>query len=73
VFTGTKADGYTELTDDVKLKIDGCIKEIKETVEKYGYKKIYYSAKKPNGLLGTSIFQVDKQVLLYITQQLIMI
>jgi hypothetical protein len=73
VFTGTKDGGYTELTDDIKSKIDGCIKEIRDTIEKYGYKKIYYSAKSPDGLLGTSIFHVDKKVLLYITQQLVML
>ena len=70
VFTGTKVGGYTELTDDVKSKIDGCIKDVKDIAEKFGYTRIFYSAKTPNGLLGTSIFQVDEKVLMYITQQL---
>jgi hypothetical protein len=70
VLTGTKAGGYSELTEAIKSKIDECIKEIKDTIQRYGYKTIYYSSKTKNGLLGTSIFQVDEKVLLYITQEL---
>jgi hypothetical protein len=70
VFTGTKAGGYTALTDGVRSKIDGCIKEIRDTIKRYGYTSVYYSAKTRDGLLGTSIFQVDEKVLEYITQQL---
>ena len=62
--------GYTHLTEDVKKVIDRCITEIKEIIQKHGYKKIYYSAKTPNGLLGTSIFKVGDDVIDYITSQI---
>lgn len=64
IVTG-KEKGYESLTDDVKKAIDVSINETKEIIKKYQYKKVYYSAKTPNGLIGTSIY-----VLSYITEQL---
>lgn len=70
ILTGTKDGGYPALTDAVRAKIDECIVEIKRIVNEYGYTTIYYSAKTPNGLLGTSIFQVHPDVIQYITEKL---
>ena len=70
VCTGNGNGGYSSLDGHVKAVIDDCIKEVRNTIQQYGYKKVYYSANKPNGLLGTSIFQVDHNVLQYITEQI---
>ena len=70
IVTGKDGKGYTSLTDDVKKSIDSTIKEAKEIIRKFGYTKVYYSADTENGLLGTSIFKVDKKVLEYITKKI---
>ena len=70
MLTGNKHGGYTEFTPEIKEKIDSCIEEIKYIFANYGYTTLYYSAKTPNGLLGTSIFQVHPDVLQYITKEL---
>lgn len=70
IVTGKGDSVYPKLTEDVKNIIDDCVKDIEEIVKKYGYKKVYYSASTPNGLLGTSIFQVGDDVLEYITKKL---
>jgi len=68
--TGTLDNGgYEELDDNVKYWVDLSIKEIKEIIKKYNYKKICYSAEK-DGILGTGIFSVDKNVLIYITNKI---
>ena len=65
--TGTLEDGgYDELNEHVKLQVYNAIEEIKEIVQKYEYKKICYSAEK-DGILGTGLFTVDRDVLIYIT------
>lgn len=65
--TGTLSEGgYKSFNLEVKNKIDGYFKELDELVEKYKYNKIYYSAEL-NGLVGTSIFKVNRKVLEYIT------
>jgi len=69
IITG-KDVGYSQLTDDVKRTIDQCFEEIKEIIHKYNYKKVYYSAETPNGILGTSIFKVGEDVISYITTQI---
>jgi hypothetical protein len=70
IVTGTKDGGYQSLTSSVKSNIDSCIQEAKEIIQKYNYQKVYYSAETPNGILGTSIFNVNKDVLEYITQEI---
>lgn len=70
ILTGTKFAGYPELNDSVKLANDKCIEDIKETVEKYNYDTLYYSAETPDRLLGTGIFTVHPDVLEYITNKL---
>lgn len=69
IITG-KEVGYAKLTDEVKAIIDGCMEEVREIIREYGYKKVYYSAQTPNGLLGTSIFKVGDDVIAYITSQI---
>ena len=69
IVTGNE-DGYTELTDKAKKAIDESISEAREIIKKYNYKKVYYSAKTPNGMIGTSIFKVGDDVISYITDQI---
>ena len=68
--TGTvKRGGYTKLTSRSKFEIDQSIKEIKELILNYDYKKIFYSSDK-EGRLGTSIFKVGDDVIEYITLEI---
>ena len=68
--TGTlKNGGYKNLNTHSKNIIDNSIKEIIELIEKYNYKKIYYSSEQ-DGLLGTSLFEVNILVKKYITEQI---
>jgi hypothetical protein len=69
--TGTLEDGgYTELTPYVKSIVKNSIEEIKEIIQLYGYKKICYSSEK-DGILGTGIFRVNRDVLVYITKKIL--
>lgn len=70
VVTGSGSGGYSKLTEEVKQKIDRCFDVIRELCSLHGYKTMYYSASTPNGLLGTSIFVVNQDVLKYITEGL---
>ena len=71
--TGTLLNGgFTELSEEVKTLIDDCIIGIKELIEKYKYETVYFSADK-NGKLGTSIFKVNKDVINYITEKIMML
>lgn len=70
IITGTDGGGYERLDSKTKAVIDQCFVEVREILKKYGYTKVYYSAKTPNGLLGTSIFVVGEDVLEYITSQI---
>ena len=57
---------------DIKIVsdlIDNNIDEIKQLIEKYKYKDIYYSVGK-NNKLGTSIFKVGEDVIDYIDEQI---
>jgi hypothetical protein len=69
IVTG-KEKGYDHLSPEAKAVIDRCVEEAKEIIQKHGYKKVYYSAQTPNGLLGTSIFHVGDDVVKYITEQI---
>ena len=69
--TGTlEYGGYQKLNEHVKKQVELSINEIKEIIQIYGYKKIYYSAKK-DGVLGTGLFSVNRDVLVYITEKII--
>lgn len=70
IVTGKDEKGYDKLTPEVKKAIDKTIEEAREIINKYSYKKVYYSASTPNGILGTSIFKVGDNVLKYITDQI---
>ena len=56
----------------MKTLIDDCITVIKELIQKYKYDTVYFSADK-NGKLGTSIFEVNKDVINYITEKIMML
>ncbi len=65
--TGTLEDGgFDELTQEIKKIIDDSFEEIKELIKKYKYEEVIYSSDK-DGNLGTSIFEVNKDVINYIT------
>lgn len=70
ICTGDGEGGYDLLTDHVKSIIDECVTEIRELILTHNYTKVYYSARTPNGLLGTSIFIVGEDVINYITQEI---
>jgi predicted RNA methylase len=70
IVTGKDGRGYDKLTEDIKEAIDKTIEEVRDIIRRYKYKKVYYSAIEPNGLLGTSIFKVGKDVLEYITDRI---
>jgi hypothetical protein len=70
IVTGTYRTGYSELTDEVKERIDECFEEAKQILIKHKYTKLYYSAKTENGQLGTSLFQVNSVVIQYITDKI---
>ena len=68
--TGTLEDGgYQELNDHVKKQVEDSIQEIKEIITIYKYTKICYSSEK-DGILGTGIFSVNKEVLKFITDKI---
>ena len=69
IVTGCKK-GFASLTDEVRSRIDKNLNEVVKTLQSMQYRKVYYSAKTPNGLLGTGIFKVGKDVLEYITLQI---
>jgi hypothetical protein len=69
IFTGGSQGGYKVLNPEIQKKIDSCFDHLQKIMSKHGYTTIYYSAK-PNGLLGTSIFEVAPEVLEYITKRL---
>lgn len=65
--TGTlKNGGYSKFNSRCKKQIDDSINEIIELIQKYNYKKIYYSSEF-DGRIGTGIFNVNEKVLNYIT------
>jgi len=70
IVTGTGHIGYKQFDEETKQSIDACIAEVKEIIKDFAYTKIYYSAKEPGGILGTSIFNVDDDVLDYITKEI---
>jgi hypothetical protein len=70
VCTGKGENGYDTLDESTKAVIDQGIAEIRQLIQDHGYRRVYYSAATPNGLLGTSIFVVHPDVLSYITNEL---
>lgn len=68
--TGTlNYGGYSKLNTRTKSQIDSAFDEIIKLVNRYKYTHIYYSAEL-DGMLGTSIFEVNRKVLKYITARL---
>jgi len=71
ISTGTLAKGgYGSLSDDVKLYIDECVREIKDLLRRHEYDSIYFSIDGNEGL-GTGIFKVDEKVKEYIKTQIL--
>jgi hypothetical protein len=62
--------GYLNLTDKVKSEIQACMEEARDKIQKFGYKRVFYSASEPNGIIGSSTFYVGRDVLEYLTQQI---
>lgn len=71
--TGTmKNGGFDELTIEVKFIIDKCFEHLKQIIKKYNYDTIIFSRDKDKDKdkLGTSLFEVDSEVIDYITTKL---
>jgi hypothetical protein len=65
--TGSLKDGgFMEFNKEVKKIIDDSFQEIRELIKKYNYSEIIYSTDK-DGNLGTNLFEVNKDVIKYIT------
>ena len=66
--TGSYKDkGFKELNENNKKFIDSAFEEIYDLIKTHKYKRIFYSGSKDSDLIGTSIFDVDTEVLEYIT------
>ncbi len=66
--TGTlKNGGFSELTLEVEFVIDKCFEHLAYILKNYNYKKVYFSKDKKENKLGTSIFEVNSDVIDYIT------
>jgi len=69
--TGTlKEGGFGELSLEVKFIIDKCFEDLKKIIKKYNYDTIIFSRDKNSNKLGTSIFEVNKKVIDYITEKI---
>lgn len=62
--------GFDELSSETIQVINGSIKLIELIIKKHSIKTIYYSTNDETGLLGKALFDVDNEVLLYITNKL---
>lgn len=62
--------GFKHLDDEVKSLIDGAVDAIAKIVKKRKVRHIYYISRPNDGILGSSIFKVDENVLKYITDQI---
>ncbi len=68
--TGTlEHGGYQEFSPRIKKQIDLSIDEIINLISTYHYKRMFYSSEL-DGRLGTGIFDVNTNVLIYITHRL---
>jgi hypothetical protein len=65
-----KNGGFQELNEESVKVINGSINLIKKIIMDYSIKTIYYSTNSESGLLGKSLFDVDNEVLIYITDKL---
>ncbi len=62
--------GFDELNEITKYVVLSSIQEIKDLIQKYNYDTIIYAIDKKTGKLGTSIFDVDDDVIDYIDKQI---
>ena len=58
------------MDEETKKFIDLCVDEIKDLLKNGEYNTIYFSSN-TNGFLGTSIFNVNIDVKMYITNEII--
>lgn len=65
-----KNGGFEELSDEAIQVINGSIKLIEKIIVEHSIKTIYYSTNDATGLLGKAIFDVDDEVLMYITNKI---
>lgn len=61
--------GFDSLDEETKKYIDTSINVIKDIITKYGYKTVMYSGDK-DGVIGSNIFIINKDVKDYITKQI---
>ena len=61
--------GFESLNEETKKIIDSSINIIKDIIVRHGYKIVMYSGNK-DGVIGSSIFTINKDVKNYITEQI---
>ena len=70
--TGVHRTGYSKLDDKTKMEIDSAFTELENLINSGYYTSILYSLdNNENFLIGTSIFSVDHEVLVYITKKIL--
>lgn len=62
--------GFEELGNEAINVINGSITIIKSIINDYNIKKIYYSTNDDSGILGKALFDVNDEVLFYITNKI---
>ena len=68
IVTGRSTSGYQNLKDG-QISIDYCFDILNKVLKKHAYDAIYFPEGK-GGLIGSSIFSVSSEVLVYITRRL---
>jgi hypothetical protein len=69
--TGTLEDGgYQSLNTENIIIIDDCINQIIELIKTHKKQRLFYSAENSSGILGSGIFDINENVLKYISCKL---
>ena len=69
--TGTlKNGGYDDLNENNAKIINNCFDQIINLIKSHNKKRLFYSAKNMTGILGSGIFEIDDDVLKYITHRI---
>jgi len=72
IITGSFRDrGFKKLNKKNKKIIDSTFDEIIQLIKKYNYEKIYFSSNKEKNKIGINLFDVNEDVILYITKKLL--
>jgi hypothetical protein len=70
IVVGNHQGAYTELTAEVRDKIDACFHNVRYYCQIHGYTTVYYLVKTSDGPFDVSTDQLNPDVLAYITQSI---